>query len=304
MKNIAIRKVVNMNIERDEIYQVVSSKSECKEARNESIPFKSDIRNALQHSNLEDQAIILLISSSGMDYEQICKLTFGNFYDAICVYMGDEEFDIVRIAEILDYRENITRENITGTWYVKRQKTGNEYYTFSTTESIKAIIDYLMERQEKNGIIKSRGEVLFENFGGKIPENSFIAHFFQMINNEEGAGLSGKPQNFQFHSLRKYFASKLYKNGLSQIDIDWFLGNGTDYPGDTFFLKEEYLKVVEDLSIENFKVQGRTTEAFNDLLVELQHEKISMKKMQTRMEIIENKLLVINELQKDISALL
>jgi len=290
MKNIAIRKVINMNIERDEIYQVVSSKSECKETRNESIPSKSDIRNALQHSNLEDQAIILLMSSSGMGSEQIQYLTVGDFCDAISEPIGRVDFDMVKIGLILYCKENILGENFIATWNVISPKKGNRYCTFSTEESIKAITDYLIERQNRNGIIMSEREPLFENFQGKISETSFIK---------------------KFHALRKYFVSKLYQKGLSQINIDGLLGHGINGVNAEYItfdlsnLKEEYLNVVEDLSIEKVKVKILSFDETEKLGEELREE---IKEISTRIKIMgeinEKRSLAIEEYKKNISVYL
>lgn len=281
-----------MNIERDEIYQVVSSKSECKEARNESIPSKSDIRNALQHSNLEDQAIILLMSSSGMGSEQIGNLTFGDFCGAISEPIGRVDFDMVKIGLILYCKENILGENFIGTWDVISPKKGNNYCTFSTEESIKAITDYLIERQNRTGIIKSEMEPLFENFQGKISETSFSF-------------------TKKFHALRKYFVSKLYQKGLSQINIDWLLGHGINGVNAEYItfdqsnLKEEYLNVVEDLSIEKVKEKILSFDETEKLGEEL-HEEI--KEISTRIEIMseinEKRSLAIEEYKKNISVYL
>jgi len=273
----------------------INSKSEAKRARNESIPSKQDIRKALKHCKFKYQAIILLMSSSGMGSGEIRNLTFGDFLNAIHDYLEIKEFDIVKIAEILD-----TKENIIGTWHVHRQKQGNRYYTFSSPESIKAITDYLIERQKKNGIIESKKVPLFENFGKKIPEHSFSKNF-QRINDESGFGLSGRQRYFKSHALRKYFASTLHKNGLSQINIDWLLGheingvNASYIKSDPANLKEEYLKVVQDLSIEKVKVQMVTTEGYDQLIKDSMDKDVKIDAMEERMGVMDD---MIKDLMK------
>lgn len=249
----------------------INSTSEIKRARNESIPFKEDIEKALKHCKFKYKAIILLMSSSGMGSGEIRNLKFEDFLDAINEFLDHEEMDVTKIAEMLN-----NKENIIATWNVQRQKQGNNYYTFSSPESIKAIIDYLIERQKKTGTIPKE-EPLFENFGKKISEDSFSKNF-QRINDAAEFGMAGRQRYFKSHSLRKYFASTLHKNGLSQIDIDWLLGheiNGVDrsyIKADPSNLKEQYLKVVEDLSIAKVKVQMVTTEGYDSLLNQLQEE--------------------------------
>lgn len=255
----------------------INSKSEVKRSKGESIPSKEDIRVALKHCKFKYRAIILLMSSSGMGSGEIRNLTFGDYLSAITEFLDYEEIDVIKIAKMFD-----NKENIIGSWNVYRQKQGNSYYTFSSPESIKAIIDYLIERQKRAGII-SEDEPLFENFGKKIPKYSFVKNF-QRINDDAGFGLSGRQRYFKSHALRKYFASILHKNGLSQIDIDWLLGheiNGVNrsyIKSDPSNLKEQYMKVVEDLSIAKVKVQMVTTEGFDELIRQLDEEKTEHQK--------------------------
>jgi integrase len=247
----------------------INSTSEVKRARSESIPSKEDIRIALGHTKFKYRAIILLMSSSGMGSGEVRNLTIGDFLKAIDEFLDYEDLDVVKIAAMLD-----KKENIIGSWNVHRQKQGNSYYTFSSPESIKSIVDYLVERQKRDGRIMRKDEPLFENFGKKIDEHSFAKNFMR-INDDAGFGLSGRQRFFKSHSLRKYFASILHKNGLSSIDIDWFLGheisgvNRSYIKSDPSKLKEEYLKVVEDLSIAKVKVTKVTTPEYDSLISRL-----------------------------------
>jgi hypothetical protein len=227
-------------------------------AEDDSVPSKSDIRKELQNSNLEERAIILLMSSSGMGKEEISSLTVKDFCSAALWGEDVEKSDMIKIAENLEYLEYYYHKNIIGTWFLKKQKTGNEYYTFSTNESVKAILDYLIQRQPKNGLINGE-EVLFENFGIKKSEKSL---------------------HFKAHSLQKYFVSKLQENGLSPYEINWFLGNQAEWENDLFLMREEYLEAVEDLSIEKFKLQTIPQEYYYDLKYELQNEKCKTKKFE------------------------
>ena len=131
--------------------------------------------------------------------------------------------------------------------------------------------------------------------GKKIPEHSFAKNF-QRINDDAGFGLSGRQRFFKSHALRKYFASTLHKNGLSQINIDWLLGheikgvNRSYIKADPSNLKEEYLRVVEDLSIAKVKVQMVTTEGFDELIRQLDEEKTEHQKDIEQIK-VENKAL-------------
>jgi len=247
-------------------------------AEDDSVPSKENICKALQQCDLKYRAIILLMSSSGMGKEEISSLKVKDF----CSALADVElnqYDMIKIAENLDYNEKYYHKNIIGTWFVKKQKTGQEYYTFSTTESIKAILDYLIQRQSKNGLING-AEVLFENFGIKKSEKSL---------------------HFKAHSLQKYFIAKLEENSLSPYDINLFLGNPPEWVndlsdldiGDLLTSREEYSKAVEDLSIEKFKLQTIPQEYYYDLKYELQNEKCKTKKL-------EDNIIELYELKDDI----
>ncbi len=220
-------------------------------AEDDSVPSEENICKALQQCDLKYRAIILLMSSSGMGSGDIRGLTFGDFIDAISDYIGDYIFNSVQIGAMMeDY------ENLVGTWSIHNEKTGKSYYTFSTRQSIMAIISYLHERELKDDITLIRGDVLFENCGKEISAISFTKNF-QMINDTAILGFSGRQRYLKSHALRKYFVSTLLKNGISQIIINCFLGHDKNGINAKYFqfepstLKEEYLGVVEELSIVN-----------------------------------------------------
>ena len=59
---------------------------------------------------------------------------------------------------------------------------------------------------------------------------------------------------FHSHGLRSFFASVLYKSGLPQLTIDFFLGYQIDKVTEAYFkadiksLKSEYLKVLSEIT--------------------------------------------------------
>lgn len=235
-------------------------------AEDDSVPSKENICKALQQCDLEYKAIILLMSSSGMGEQEIKSLKVKDFCSAALWGEDVEKSDMIKIAENLEYNEKYYHKDMIGTWSVKKQKTGLEYYTFSTTESIKAILDYLIQIQSKNGLIHEE-EVLFQNFGSKKSEKSL---------------------HFKAHSLQKYFISILEENSVSPYVINLFLGNLpegvndiSDFDfGDLFSLREEYFEAVEDLSIQKFKLQTIPQVDYYDLKYELQNEKCKTKKFE------------------------
>ena len=248
---------------------------------NDSIPSQEDILKALHQCDLKYRAIILLMSSSGMGSGDIRKLTFGDFLDAISDYTDHETFNVIEIGAMIDGYEKEDYEHVVGTWNICREKTGRSYYTFSTRQSIMAIITYLHARQLKNGTIQNRGEVLFDNFGEEISAISFTKNF-QRINDTAGLGFSERQRYLTSHALRKYFASISLQNGLSEVEIDCLLGHDIKDFKSSFFqlesstLKKGYLRVVEKLNIEDYgydpelQEEARWIKEWDDLVEEYQ----------------------------------
>ncbi len=107
------------------------------------IPTKDHIRRALKHANVKYQAIILLMSSSGMGSSDIRHLTIKDYLDSLEITKYDlsDEGGLIQLL-----RENESR---IPTWTMRRLKTGMHYETFSSPESVQAINDYIAERIEK-----------------------------------------------------------------------------------------------------------------------------------------------------------
>lgn len=124
----------------------------------EKIPDKEDIKKALQFANLKHKAIILLMASSGMGSAEVRNLTYKNFLYAIQEYFKpskNELFDIAQITEKLT-----DKRNIVPTWKIRRYKTGMPYITFSTPESLEAMLLY-MNWRSKNYPFKSLDDWIF-----------------------------------------------------------------------------------------------------------------------------------------------
>ena len=149
-------------------------------------PTKDHIRKALKYSNLRDKAIILLQFSSGMSGGAVRNLTYGQFYNAIDEYIkfhGKEVFDTDRI-----YYHLKNRDDIIGIWNLVHNNSGFNYLTCNSSESNKAIIDYLRERNNIKPIT-SFDEPLFIANGNKIEEHTFSL-IYRRINQRANLGLS------------------------------------------------------------------------------------------------------------------
>lgn len=235
---------------------------------------KEHILRALEHCNIRYKAIILLMSSSGMGRAEIINLTYNDFLDSISEYykpIEKEQFDIFTLLKNLE--EDIN--DIIPVWQIKRHKTNMPFVTFSSPESIQAIFYYLLNRIKQNKPIKSLNDSLFESEGHQIEESS-VVKYFAKLNDACDFGFVGPHRFFTSHKLRKYFASTLNTKNVPEISTHWMLGHSIDKVTDAYFkldihaLKEQYKRVVEDLSIEKVITREINTEEYEYLVQELQ----------------------------------
>ena len=277
------------------------SKTEYNETIND-IPTKDDIKKAVKHSNLKYQAIILLMSSSGMGSSEIRNLTYHDFLNAISDYYTpskNERFDIAQITE------NLQEKQIIGAWDVVRIKTGMPYTTFSTPESIEHILTYLEDNTP------SELETCLFNTGGRqIPDYTFTK-YFQRINERCGFGNRGRQIFFRSHALRKFFASTLYSKDLQQLTIDWMLGHKIpNKTTEAYFksnpnsLKNQYMKLVEDLSIEKVKVRRVESEEVKKIVQELSDKDKKLEEFKEKLDEKDKEMESMNERVKLVESLL
>lgn len=243
----------------------------------EDIVGKEHILRALEHCNLKYKAMILLMSSSGMGRAEIRHLTYNDFLKAVSKYYKpptNEQFDIYLLAEKL--QEHIA--DIIPTWQIRRHKTNMPFVTFSSPESTQSLIYYLLERVKKNKPVRSIDDWLFESNGNQMVNATFNGYFIE-INDKCDYGFVGHHRFFTSHKLRKYFASTLNRKNVPQLSIDWMLGHSIDKVTDAYFkldvesLREQYKRVVEELSIEKVVTREITTKEYDTLIKELSKEK-------------------------------
>jgi len=73
------------------------------------------------------------------------------------------------------------------------------------------------------------------------------------------------------HSLRKYFATTLYKKGIPQLSIDFLLAHKIDAVTSAYFkadiesLKNQYITCIEELSIEDYEVHVLETSEYKEI---------------------------------------
>lgn len=222
---------------------------------------KDDIKKALKYSNKKYRAIILLMASSGMGSAEIRNLKFAEFRRSIEEYT---KFPLKPPYLVDDIRSSLpSNQHIIPLWDVKRIKTGEYYYTFSSPESVEAILDYLEYRESKNKPVKGDEEPLFiGRYSNTILSPKGLCSAFERINDDIGFEQIGDKRFFTSHELRRFFSDQTFKAGLQERDVKWLRGQK---PRDTLNryvkpdpekLKIEYMeKALPCLSIEEVKVR-------------------------------------------------
>nr|WP_302577854.1 tyrosine-type recombinase/integrase [Methanobrevibacter arboriphilus] len=219
----------------------------------EDIPTTEHVKIATQTNNLRNNALILFMSSSGTASAETRNLSIGDFIKATNEYHNSDN-----LKDVLNELNDI--EGIIPTWHMTRIKTNYPYYTFNSPEATEAIIKYLETRPNAK-----KREKLFP-MGER-----YLSKIFNRINHNNGWGYKETRCFFHSHALRKFFATELMKAGLDFLKIQWMSGRHVDSTTEAYFkadpsnLKQEYLKVVDNLSVNKVKINEITTEDKKEL---------------------------------------
>lgn len=244
---------------------------------------KEDIKKALRFSNKKFKAIILLMASSGMGSAEIRNLKFEDFLHSIKEYL---KYPLRQPYTVDDIKKSLSdNQHVIPTWEIQRVKTEEYYYTFSSPESVNAILDYLEDRESKNQPITGDHEPLFMGqIPGTVLSESGLATVFQKINQNAGFKKIGNKGYFTSHELRRFFTDQAYKSHISEREVKWLRGQKTK---DTFnrytkpdpeILKLEYIeKALPCLSMERVKIREIDENAYQRLK-KLEKENFDLKK--------------------------
>jgi integrase len=255
----------------------------------EELPTKEHLRKALIYCNLRDKAIILLQFSSGLSAAEIRHLTYGQFFIAIKGYITFKNNEIFNIDKI--YRQLKNKDNIIGIWNSIESYTDIDYLTFNSSESNKAIIDYLLERNNKKPIT-SFDEPLFVANGKQIGEHTLSA-IYRRINQRAGLGSRNEKRNFLTSNIpRKMFRTALLECDVEYLAIELMLGHKIEYIKLAYYkntpeiLKKEYLKGLKKITFEEIKIV--TTDRYDNIINELKIEKEERIKLENRIKKLED----------------
>lgn len=176
----------------------------------EELVTKKHIVKALnQCTSNQMKAILLFMASSGTSRNETSNLTIRDFIDATREYHQYDSIEQVIFA--LD-----DRDDIVPTFAIRREKTDVPYHTFCTPEATSQILIYLKGRLMQKGI--SSDERLF----GVMPRT--ISAKFARLNDACGFGYVGSHRFFSSHGLRRFFATTMLSEGVSELTIDFLEG--------------------------------------------------------------------------------
>ena len=189
-----------------------------KEIKFKDLPTKENIRDACKIADNTTELIILLIATTGLSKIEILNLTVGDFLKA--------------------------NKSEIPTFYLTRQKTTKEFFTFTTPKIAKKITSYIKKHNLK------RNDKLFN-----ITESA-LTKKMQKINDQLNLGRINNYSRFRCHMLRKYHASNLLNNTSFTIDeIDALQARSKNKTHRSYFLndedklKEKYLKHLNNIDI-------------------------------------------------------
>lgn len=234
----------------------------------EDIPDREDIKKALSQCNLKYKAIILLMGSSGMGSAEVRSLKVQDFLDSLSEYFR-RPLNIP--LDIDQMRQRLEGKVVIPIFNIERIKTSMPYTTFASPESVNAILEFL-DAFPPDSSDNFLFPVTIKNKNKAIESNTFTT-YFRRLNDVCGFGQVNRTSKFHSHALRKYFASTLINKDIKQWSIDAMLGHaiknrttGAYFKPDPAHIKNDYLKIVEDLSIiEDFDVKHLETDEYKEL---------------------------------------
>lgn len=219
----------------------------------DDIPGYDEIREVISHANQKYTAIILLMASSGMGSAEALSLQIHDL-------LKSAKKDPSNIDELSDIEHSLILE-----WEVTRIKTGQQYYTFSSPETTRAIMLYLKKQPAK-----SVEDHIFRTGRGPKTDSPLntvsLQHYFKRINDKCQFGHRGRQRYFKSHNLRKFFATTC-ESHIPHMATRHMMGHKFGSVESAYFLRnqkalrDEYNKVVGYLAIlEPVTVIDRTEE--------------------------------------------
>ena len=183
---------------------------------------RSNVEYALSIINKRDKAIILLQYTSGIYPQLLRNLKYKDFINAMDDYLDIDEKDLLNIKTVINHLAK--KNDLTGKWkFTKKSK--EIYYTFNTTESSNAIIEYLMYRERAGKHLIDLSDPLFVNQDNMKLKKSTYDGIFNRINKKADFKLLGSNKRFfTSFNLSKSFKKALMDSGMDKQMIDAIFG--------------------------------------------------------------------------------
>jgi integrase len=217
------------------------------------LPELDHIKLAVGRSNLCFQSIIVLMASSAMGRSEISNLTIQDFLNSLSKYA---KFTLNDLTDIGKIRYKLEDKQVGPLiWKIQRVKTGLNYTTFSTPESLEYILRYLESKPAPESIDTN----LFLNQWNLPFRYKTFNQYFRDLNTRCGWGKEGKQIFFRSHNLRKWFARQLENTSLGYLNTRRLMGHAVmDDTGKRYFkVDDNYLYNEYFLNMDNVSIFSR-----------------------------------------------
>ena len=274
----------------------------------QELPEMEHIKQVLKVCSIRDRAIVLLHFSSGMGAAELRHLTCKDFITSFDEYLDLDDNNKQNMFKVAVNLKD--KEDLIGTWKIRRYKTKMPYITFNSPESTQAIVDYIFERYNMNKPIKSLEDPLFTTLYNTMISPGSHQRLFMRLNDKAGFGKrTEKRRFFTSHMLRKLFTTSLYHAGVDKLAIDWMLGHKINPVTEAYFktnikdLKRNYIKAVPHLTLEKVKVKRIESDDVKEIVRELDKKDKEIKKLKAEkdeeMDKLNRELELIKQLLND-----
>lgn len=242
------------------------------------LPDRQILSECLQVCTPVAKALILFMSSSGISRIDVLNLSINDYLEATSDFHNHNESVKYAIKDMLD-------QDIIPTFYLKRQKTGQDYFTFCSHEACKSINAYLLTRTE----ILHRDRPLF-----KIHER-YLNMIFERLNGYFQLGkLSNGYNRLHPHMLRRYNATQLAEAGMSTDHINLLQGRKIQGVAHESYirinpdtLRDEYIKALPYIVIEDVNKYKTEVDVLKDENQHLKQREDKLKSIMERLERLE-----------------
>jgi len=194
------------------------------------IPTKRELREVLNHANLEDRVIALVAASSGVREGTLAKLS-----------VEDVDFNSYSDVAVVTVKPEVSKGKVG-------------HVTFITPEARNVLLQYLNLRKRRGEVLTEKSPLLRSRTGNCYTPTGIRIRWLRLLKNADKAERERKYFSLHFHTLRKFFRTSLELAGVSKAFTERFLGH-KPYLDQAYFkpqldmLLTEYRKAIPHLTI-------------------------------------------------------